>query len=414
MNTFSLDRRKLLQFAAAGTALIPFGRGAFAASAGNALGGKRLVVVLLRGAVDGLNVVVPYGDSAYYDARPTIAIPKPGRDGGALDLDGHFGMHPAMAALMPQWRDGTLAFVHASGSPDDTRSHFDAQDYMESGTPGKKSTADGWMNRLLAQLPGNRTSTNALSFGPTLPRIFAGPATVATVPLGRSAGNAIPLDRPLINAAFDQFYTGEDSLSRAYREGLESHKKVMKELNSEMVAADNGAPSPVTFGEDTKHLAQLIRQDPSVNLAFFALGGWDTHVNQGNSQGQLAQRLQPLADGLASFATGLGKGYQDTVIVVMSEFGRTVHENGNRGTDHGHGNVMWLMGGGVAGGKVQGRWPGLEPASLNEARDLAVTTDFRTVIAGVLAGHLKLDPDKIASVLPGAPTNSDLGALIRT
>ena len=416
MNTFALDRRKLLHLsaAAAGASLIPFGRGAFAASAGNALGGKRLVVVLLRGAVDGLNVVVPHGEGAYYDARPTIAIPQPGRDGGALDLDGHFGLHPALASLMPQWRDGTLAFVHASGSPDTTRSHFDAQDYMESGTPGKKSTVDGWMNRLLTELPVTRTSTTALSFGPTLPRIFAGPTTVATVPLGRSAGNAIPLDRPVINAAFDQLYTGDDALSRAYREGLESHKKVMKELNSDMMAADNGAPSPITFGEDTAHLAKLIKQDPKVNLAFFALGGWDTHINQGNGEGQLAQRLKPLAEGLSSFATSLGKGYEDTVILVMSEFGRTVHENGNRGTDHGHGNVMWVMGGGVAGGKVHGRWPGLETASLNEARDLAVTTDFRSVIAAVLAGHLKLDADKIATVLPGAPANSDLGPLIRT
>ena len=407
----TLNRRKLLQIAAAGSALIPVGRSAFAASTGSTLGGKRLVVVLLRGAVDGLNVVVPHGEAAYYDARPTIAIPQPGRDGGVLDLDGHFGLHPALTSLMPQWRDGTLAFVHASGSPDATRSHFDAQDYMESGTPGRKSTADGWMNRLLREFPAPRTSTTALSFGPTLPRIFAGPVDVATIPLGKAAANSIPLDRPLINAAFDRLYTGDDSLSRAYREGLESHKKVMKELQSDMMAADNGAPSPITFGEDTAHLARLIKQDPRVNLAFFALGGWDTHVNQGNGEGQLANRLRPLAEGLSSLATNLGPAYQDTVILVMSEFGRTVHENGNRGTDHGHGNVMWVLGGGIAGGKVHGRWPGLDAAALNENRDLAVTTDFRSVIASVLAGHLRLSPEQIETVLPGAPSH-DL-ALIR-
>ncbi|MBX7198063.1 MAG: DUF1501 domain-containing protein [Rhodospirillaceae bacterium] len=395
------DRRHFLQLGAAGTALIPFGRNAFAASAP---GNKRLVVVLLRGAVDGLNVVVPHAEAAYYEARPTIAIPQPARDGGALDLDGHFGLHPAMAALMPHWRDGTLAFVPASGSPDATRSHFDAQDYMESGTPGQKSTADGWMNRLLTALPVKRTSTTALSFGPTLPRIFAGPSDVATVPLGRAAASPIPLDRPIINAAFDQLYTGEDALSRAYREGLESHKKVMKDLQADMMAADNGAPSPDTFGQDAAHLARLIKQDPSVNLAFFALGGWDTHVNQGGSDGQLAGRLKPLAEGLAGLATGLGKDYQDTAILVMSEFGRTVHENGNRGTDHGHGNVMWVMGGSVAGGKIHGRWPGLESAALYENRDLAVTTDFRSVIASVLAGHMKLTPGQVAGILPGAPT----------
>jgi uncharacterized protein (DUF1501 family) len=412
MNT-ALNRRSLLALtaAAAGVRLIPFGRSAFAASAS---GGKRLVVVFLRGAVDGLNVLVPYGESAYYDARPTIAIAPPGRDGGARDLDGHFGLHPALAALMPFWKDGSLAFVAASGSPDATRSHFDAQDYMESATPGVKATPDGWMNRLIGALPGKSTATTALSFGPTLPRILAGAHDVATVPLGRAATAPIPLDRPLINAAFDQLYTGDDALSRAYREGLAAHRKVMDELAQDMTAADNGAPSPAAFAQDTAHLARLIARDPSVSLAFFALGGWDTHVNQGAGEGQLANHLSPLAEGLAGLATGLGKGYADTVIVVMSEFGRTVHENGNRGTDHGHGNAMWVMGGPVAGGKVYGTWPGLAPEALYEGRDLAVTTDFRSVIAAVLADHMKIDAAAVGRVLPGAPAAPGLNGMIRT
>ena len=406
----TLNRRSLLlTAAAAGVSVIPFGRAAFAASAS---GGKRLVVVFLRGAVDGLNVLVPHGESAYYDARPTIAVAQPGRDGGALDLDGHFGLHPALAPLMPFWKDGSLAFVPASGSPDETRSHFDAQDYMESATPGVKATPDGWMNRLIGALPGKPSATTAMSFGPTLPRILAGPYDVATVPLGRAATATIPLDRPLINAAFDKLYDGDDSLSRAYREGLTSHKKVMAELQDDMMAADNGAPSPVTFAQDTDHLAKLIAHDPSVSLAFFALGGWDTHVNQGAGEGQLANHLGPLAQGLAGLANGLGRGYEDTVIVVMSEFGRTVRENGNRGTDHGHGNVMWVMGGPVAGGKLYGRWPGISQQALYENRDVAVTTDFRSVISNVLQGHMKLSSEAVAHVLPGAPATA-AGGIIR-
>ena len=408
----TLNRRKMLMLGAAGTGLVKFGPGAWAATGTS---NKRLVVVFLRGAVDGLNVVVPHGDEAYYLARPTIAVPRPGADKGAIDLDGHFGLHPALGALKPFWDERSLAFVQAAGSPDVTRSHFDAQDYMESGTPGRKSTADGWMNRLLSQLPGTHAPTSALSFGPTLPRIMAGPASVATIPLGRAATAQLPLDRPLINAAFDRLYASNDSLSRAYQEGIASHKEVMADLQTEMMAADNGAPPALGFAQDTEHLARLVAQNPAVELAFFALGGWDTHINQGSSEGQLAQRLAPLAEGLAGLAKGLGPAYRDTVILVVSEFGRTVHENGNRGTDHGHGNVMWVMGGPVSGGKIYGPWPGLSTEDLYEGRDLAVTTDFRSVVKAVLAGHMNLGADQTEVVLPGAPAaTSDIAALIRT
>ena len=373
---------------------------------------KRLVVVFLRGAVDGLNVLVPHGEEAYYLARPTIAVARPGADHGAIDLDGHFGLHPSLAALKPLWDEGSLAFVPASGSPDDTRSHFDAQDYMESGTPGRKVTADGWMNRLLAQLPGDPSPTRGLSFGPTLPRIFAGRESVANIPLGRAAAAQIPLDRPLINAAFDKLYTGQDAMSAAYQEGIAAHKQVMSDLTTEMKEADNGAPSSQGFPEDTQHLAQLIAQTPSIALGFFALGGWDTHVNQGAGEGQLAQRLAPLAEGLTGLVKSLGPAYRDTVIVVISEFGRTAHENGNRGTDHGHGNVMWVMGGPVKGGKIYGDWPGLDKDQLYEGRDLAVTTDFRSIIQTLLTGHMGLTQTQAALVLPGAPAAPSVSALI--
>ncbi len=281
---WNISRRNWL--AGASAALVPVGRRAFAADAPEAQG--RLIVVFLRGAVDGLNVVVPYGDPDYATARPSIAVLPPGARGGALDLDGHFGLHPALSSVMPMWADKSLAFVHASGSPNNTRSHFDAQDFMETGTPGVKNTADGWMNRLLASLPGDRKPTDAIAFGATLPRILSGPAMVSSVPNGRSASAEIPLDRPVINAAFDKLYTGNDALARAYRDGIAAHKKVLADLRTEAMEADNGAPPPQGFAADAEGLGKLMRQNPDMKLGFFALGGWDTHVNQGAAEGQLA------------------------------------------------------------------------------------------------------------------------------
>ncbi len=360
---------------------------------------KRLIAIFLRGAVDGLNVVVPYGDSAYYDARPLIAIAPPNQASGALDLDGHFGLHPALAPLMPLWQQGSLAFVHASGSQDKTRSHFDAQDYMESGTPGIKTTQDGWMNRLLAVLP-TPTPVKAVNLGEATPRILSGKMSVANLPLGRGAARPLPVDRPQIGSAFDQLYSGNDSLSKAYQEGRAARGQLLSDLQQEMMNANNGAPPPGGFAGDAQQLARVMVKDPQVQLAFLALGGWDTHVNEGGSNGQLARNLKSLGDGLSALAQGLGPVYSDTAIIVMSEFGRTVHENGNGGTDHGHGNAMWLLGGGIKGGKIYGEWPGLSKDQLFEGRDLAITTDFRDVISTVLANHLQLDDGKINTVFP--------------
>ncbi len=409
-----MDRRTFLKKTAlvAGLALAPLGRGGYAVL-NAATNNKRLVVVFLRGAVDGLNVVVPYGDARYYEARPILAIPASGAE-GVSDLDGYFGLHPALASLLPRWKDGSLAFIHACGSPDPTRSHFDAQDYMESGTPGVKNTADGWMNRLLAELSAPHRPMQALSLGPTLPRILRARLPVATLPLGRAAASPMPLDRPPVTAAFNRLYDGNDALSRAYREGLTARRELFTDLQHDMAMADNGAPTPVGFASDANRLAQLMTQDSSVQLAFLALGGWDTHVNQGASQGQLANHLKPLADGLAALAQGLGPTFSDTVILVISEFGRTVRENGNAGTDHGHGNVMWVMGGGVQGSKVYGEWPGLAEESLYQGRDLAVTTDFRSVLGAVMLHHLRLDVHQVERVLPGMPiANPGLAKLIR-
>jgi uncharacterized protein (DUF1501 family) len=386
--------------------LLPLGRGAWAATGPDPTR-RKLVVVMLRGAVDGLNVVAPVGDENYLRLRPTIGLAAPGMEGGALDLDGYFGLHPALASLQPLWRQGKLAFVHASGSPDATRSHFDAQDYMESGTPGRKNTPDGWMNRLVAALPGSPGPSRLLGIGPVMPRILAGTAAAVNLPNVAGAGKADVLDRPAVAAAFDRLYTGHPRFGRAYADGRKAHKEVMEAaLNAEspeMMAADRGAPLPNGFPDDAARLAALMRNDPKIQLAFIALGGWDTHAGQGAATGQLANRLAPLGQGLAVLAERLGPLFDDTVVLVMSEFGRTARENGNGGTDHGHGNVMWLLGGKVRGGKVYGEWEGVGDGALNEGRDLPVTTDFRSVLAQVAERHLLLDDKQLVQVFPAMP-----------
>jgi uncharacterized protein (DUF1501 family) len=409
-------RRDLLLKAGAASGWLALGAsGAAWAAVGEPTGTapRRLVVVFLRGAADGLSVVVPYGDAAYYQARGSIALAKPGAEGGVLDLDGHFGLHPSLAPLMPLWQAGKLGFVHASGSPDATRSHFDAQDYMESATPGRKATPDGWMNRALGALPelARATPARAVSIGAVMPRIYAGRHPVANIASGQAATKPTVLDRPAVKSAFDQLYADDsDKTARAYKASQQAHQEVMaaleegKEdtasLSAQMLAANNGAPLPNGFPDDAARLAKLMRNDGRVQLAFLALGGWDTHANQGNARGQLANRLAPLGTGLAALANGLGPVFNDTAVVVMSEFGRTVNQNGNGGTDHGHGNVMWVMGGNVAGGKVLGAWPGLDKSALYEGRDLAVTTDFRQVLAGVLERHMRLSDGQLADVFP--------------
>jgi uncharacterized protein (DUF1501 family) len=414
-----MQRRQLLQIAAAaGLGWRAVGRTAFAATAGPGSptlpGNKRLVVVFLRGAVDGLSVVVPYADGAYYQQRSSIALARPGQDGGVFDLDGHFGLNPNLAPLMPLWQSGKLAFVQASGSPDPTRSHFDAQDYMESGTPGRRGTPDGWLNRLLGAQPpavvqpgAHAGVTRGISVGATLPRIWAGTNPVANIANGARATRPTLLDRPQVSQAFDALYAGDDAMSRAYRESKQSRAEVNEAMSPaaamdrEQRVADNGAPLPNGFPDDAGRLAQLMRRDPNVQIAFLALGGWDTHVNQGGAKGQLANRLQPLGQGLAELATRLGPVFDDTTVLVISEFGRTARQNGTGGTDHGHGNVMWALGGNIAGGKVYGRWPGIDSSSLNEGRDLAVTTDFRQVLAGVCMRNLRLPDNQLATVFPG-------------
>ena len=259
---------------------------------------QRLIVIFLRGAIDGLSVVVPQFEPVYYQVRSRIAIPQVGEPKGALDLDGKFGLHPALANLMPFWKQGNLAFIHASGSPDATRSHFDAQDYMETGTPGIKRTTDGWMNRLLEVL-SVRSPIQAINVGSTTPRILSGEMPVATLATGRKAIRRLPIDRPQIAAAFDKLYDGDDVLSQTYRQGKIARQALMKDLSQEMEMANNGAPLPNGFPRDAQRLARLMLKDPRIELAFMGLGGWDTHINQGGSKGQLANKLNKLGQGLS-------------------------------------------------------------------------------------------------------------------
>ncbi|WP_291984623.1 DUF1501 domain-containing protein [Luteitalea sp.] len=361
---------------------------------------KVLVVVFQRGAVDGLNMVVPHGDGAYYAARPTIAIAAPGKDGGALDLDGHFGLHPRLAPLHALYTRGQLAIVHACGSPDPTRSHFDAQDYMETGTPGVKSTQDGWLNRALAQRHDaeHAGAMRAVALSPQLPRVLQGSAPVLAMASlqrmaltsGARAGDAFEAQYA---AAADQV------LRDTGREAFDAMRTLRDvETRGPRTAADATYPrSP--FGEALRQVAQLIKADVGLEVAYAEIGGWDTHVNQGGAEGQLAGRLADVGRTLGAFVTDLGTGMQDVVVVTMSEFGRTVAENGTRGTDHGHGNAMLLLGGPVRGGRVYGRWPGLDTAQRVEGRDLAITTDFRDVFSEVLTSHLGVGD--LRPVFPG-------------
>ncbi|GBE95341.1 DUF1501 domain-containing protein [Nostoc cycadae] len=368
-------------------------------SATNKSDRQRLIVILMRGGADGLNIVVPYTEPAYYQARPKIALAKPGQEKGVFDLDGHFGLHPALAPIMPLWQQGNLAFVHAAGSPDPSRSHFDAQFYMEIGIPGNQRISEGWMNRLLGAI-SNKTPIQAVSLGSTKPRILNGLMPVANIGSGRNADKPISLDRPKVGAAFDRLYSGNDVLSQTYHQGRVARAALMDDFAQEMKMANNGAPSPDVFVGDAQRLGKLMAKDPKIELGFMSLGGWDTHINQGSDRGYLAKSLGSLGKGLAALVQNLGPAYQNTVILVMSEFGRTLRENGNGGTDHGHGNVMWVLGGKVRGGKVYGEWPGLDTAALYEKRDLAVTTDFRDVISDVLAQHLSVNDTQLSKVFP--------------
>jgi uncharacterized protein (DUF1501 family) len=379
-------------------------RVALADTGGNSNRKKTLIAIFQRGAVDGLNVVVPYGERSYYDLRPNLAIaaPKSGSSTSAIDLDGFFGLHPALASLAPFWASKQLAIIDAVGSPDNTRSHFDAQDYMESGTPGVKSTQDGWLNRYLQTKEAPKGSPfRAVSMTQNLPRVLQGRAGAVAVSnlsdFSIHAGASSQTVQGGFEAIYDQ--TANDVLGGTGKETFEA-VNFLKRVNPAQFKPENGAVYPRSpLGNSLLQTSQLIKAGVGLEVAFTDVNGWDTHVNQGNATGQLAQRLTDFGASIAALATDLGKRMDDVVILTMSEFGRTARENGNRGTDHGHANVMFVLGNQIRGGKVYGQWPGLKNDQLNEGRDLALTTDFRDVF-GEIAQRLMGDT-QLQRVFPG-------------
>ena len=362
----------------------------------------RLVVVFQRGAADGLNIVVPYREKNYYAMRPSIAIPQ----NQVIDLDGFFGLHPAMAAFKPLYDEGHLAIVHAAGSPDMTRSHFDAQDYMESGTPGVRSTEEGWLNRALQaedlREHALQSAFRAVALGADVPRTLAGkiPAVALSNVATFQVGGRGPAPTPAANAFEAMYGASGDRILHATGEETFDAVKMLRAANPAQYRPAAGADYPNSeFGNHMKQVAQLLKADLGVEAAFADVTGWDTHQNQGSVNGQLANRLGDFANAIAAFWRDMGDDADNITLVTMSEFGRTARENGTRGTDHGHANVMFVLGAKVKGGKVHGRWPGLAHEQLNEGRDLALTTDYRQVLGELVTRTI--GANNLELVFPG-------------
>jgi uncharacterized protein (DUF1501 family) len=447
MRASSLSRRQLLQ--TSGLALIAStsqtSRVWAQAAPASSQGTGRLVVVMLRGAYDGLSAFVPYADADYYASRPNIAIAAPdGSDKTALKLDSTFALHPALAMVLPLWQQGVLSFVPSAGLPAPNRSHFSAQYEMEIGQSGKTSAASGWLNKAAGS---HKTITSVIGVGEANPAILAGEAQVKLIPSGQSAQRTGVLANDRIHNALIDLYAGNDKLSEAFRQGAGSRMQSAQELstektaldakrmaptispsmdrsldkdgtpstiqaqNAQMLAASNGASDPIGLQLDAQHLGTLMRNDRHLRLGFLSAGGWDTHANQGNATGQLANKLGNLGRAVAQLRQDFSE--PGDMLVVMSEFGRTAVENGTRGTDHGFGNAMWLLGNRIDGGKWHGQWTGLASRNLNEARDLPAHHDYRAVLAQVLRTTLAMPDSAIAGVLPGSTWDTRLESLMR-
>ncbi len=408
-----LTRRVFVRSGAMGMLSLGFAPSFLARAAAAAGQRRRLLVALFqRGAVDGLNMVVPYGESEYYRLRPSIALPRPGRAEGAVDLDGFFALHPRMGSLKPLWDNRSLAIVHACGSHDNTRSHFDAQDYMETATPGVKSTRDGWMNRYLQTADPQRNPLRGVAVTRQMPRVLQGPAPALA--MGRVGEFGVRGDMAT-RSSFEAAYAdaADQVLNGTASEAFDAMRTLRRATPGRYQPSPGVEYPRSPFGQALQEIARLAKADVGLEVAFAESGNWDHHVNEGGVSGQLAQRLDDLAGGIAALAADLGNRMAETVIMTMSEFGRAVAENGNRGTDHGHGNAMLLIGGPVQGGRVYGRWPGLAAADRFEGRDVAVTTDFRDVFTEVVARHLGASPATLPRVFPGYSTKAPVG-IIRT
>jgi len=374
---------------------------------------KILICIFQRGAVDGLSMVVPYGDPNYYANRREISLAPPSQNAGAngvLDLDGYFGLHPAMAPLLPLFKAGHLAPIQACGSPNSSRSHFTSQDLMESGVDEDLSIQDGWLNRLIGRCPedaANASAFRSVSMTSVVPRSFQGPQDCLAIRDLDTFGMAGDIIVPMAGGSgsadgFESMYSGavDTVLHGAGKESFDALALLKKTRSTAYVPAHGAVYPEAGFGRNLKQIAQLIKADVGLQIAFAEMDGWDTHANQGNAKGQLASRLGTFSGSLAAFYHDLGDRMSDVVVVTMSEFGRTVRQNGNRGTDHGHGTCFFTLGGSIKGGKVYGDWPTLAPDRLFQSRDLAITTDFRDVFGEICAQHLSLPMADMAPLFP--------------
>ena len=387
-----------------GTSAIPafLTRSVLAESTTAAANNKKLVVVFQRGAVDGLNVVLPYREKNYYAMRPSIAV----QPGEAIDLDGFFALHPQMASFKPLYDAGYLAIAHAAGSPDPSRSHFDAQDYMESGTPGVKATEDGWLNRAIQAEPVDATQSafRAVALGTQVPLTLAGrvPAIALSNLASFSVAGHGPQPSPIANTFQAMYDASSDTLLQGTAQETFEAVRMLRSADPARYQPAAGVVYPTTpFANSLRQIAQLLKANLGVEAAFTDIGGWDTHQNQGAATGQLANRLERFfPNRLPHSGWTWATDAENVTLVTMSEFGRTVRQNGTGGTDHGHANVMFVLGGQVKGGKVFGKWPGLANEQLNDGRDLTVTTDFRNVLGEVASKTL--GSRNLEAVFPGA------------
>lgn len=373
--------------------------------------GDILVVVFQRGGMDGINAVIPHGDADYYHNRSALAIPEPedGSDQTGIDLDGFFGLHPSLRPLKDLWDEKTLAIVHAVGSPDPTHSHFDAMDYMERGTPGEKSISTGWIGRHLQTAAWqNESPFRAIGMGGVMQAALRGPIPVTTLKSISDfhlQGDVTQLTE--IRARLESLYNLGSSLDG---DAIETFNAVdiLDKIDVNNYTPSGGAEYPETeFGMAMKQVAQIAKAEIGLEVACVDIGGWDTHNQQGQLEGELPTLLNEFSSGLASLYHDLGDRAKRVTIVTMSEFGRRVKENASDGTDHGHGNCMFVLGGGVNGGKVYGQWPGLAPEKLYEGIDLDITTDYRDVLSEVVEKRLK-NPS-LADVFPAYTDWKNLG-----
>lgn len=436
MNTAPVTRRFFvkqgaLAFAAIGAGAL-FGPGflkssVMAAETRRSVGGKRVLVCLFqRGAADGLSMVVPYGDPDYYRLRSEIALAGPSAragEAGVLDLDGRFGLHPALKPLHELYGAGEMAVLHACGNPHATRSHFEAQDLMESGTDKNRNVISGWLNRMIGACPQDaerQSALRAMAMTAQMPRSLQGREEALAVAdlerfgVGLAAGGARgggARDSGMMGGGgaargFEEIYENAvgDALHGAGREGFAAMDLLRKVKPGDYRPAHGATYPGGTFGRSMRQVAQLIKAEVGLEVAFVEIGGWDTHANQGAATGSMATRLGELAGGLAALHRDLGEKMSEVLVLTMSEFGRTARQNGNRGTDHGHGTAFFALGGEVRGGRVLGEWPGLGPEQLFEGRDLAITTDYRDFFAEACVRHMGVDPGDLGRVFPDHET----------